>query len=220
MRYALLLVLPFLFACSSGQQVHPRYGVYHVVKRHETLWRICKTYGVDMEYVAKVNGIRDPSRIRVGQRIFIPGATKVLQVKIPIEDLTPSRRTKRGEMPRFLWPLKGKVVRKFSRKRDKRHDGIDIAAPLGTPIRAAASGRVVYSDDKLSGYGKVVIIEHSGNFYTIYAHNLINLAKEGQWVKQGEIIAKVGMSGNAEGPHLHFEIRRGSKPLDPMKLLR
>jgi len=217
MKGLLCLLLAILLSCAP--KVYRPQGVYHVVKRHETLWRICKTYGVDMDYVARINGIRDPSKIRVGQRIFIPGATRVLEVKVPIEDLTPRKSSKVRAKPRFIWPVKGKMIRGFSQRKGSRHDGIDIAAPLGTPIKAAASGRVVYSDDKLAGYGKLVIIEHPGNYYTIYAHNSINLVKEEQWVKQGEVIAKVGKSGNAKGPHLHFEIRKGSKPLNPLTFL-
>lgn len=172
-----------------------------------------------MELVARVNGIRDPSRIRVGQRIFIPGAERVLEVRVPIEDLTPKRKVEEKGRPSFLWPLRGRIVRGFSRRKGQKHDGLDIAAPLGSPIKAAASGRVVYSDDEIPGYGRVVIVEHRGNYYTVYAHNLVNLVKEGEWVKGGQVIAKVGQSGNAKGPHLHFEIRKGSKPLDPLKLL-
>lgn len=217
MKGLICILLALLLCCAP--KAHRTQGVYHVVKRHETLWRICKTYGVDMEYVARINGIRDPSKIRVGQRIFIPGATRVLDVKVPTEDIIPRRGSKVKAKPHFIWPVKGRLIRGFSQKKGNRHDGIDIAAPLGTPIKAAASGRVVYSDEKLAGYGKLVIIEHPGNYYTIYAHNSINLVKEEQWVKQGEVIAKVGKSGNAKGPHLHFEIRKGSKPLNPMSFL-
>ncbi len=212
-----LALLGLLLFCCAPKPIRVKGGVYHVVKPRETLWRICKTYGVDMEYVARINGIRDPSRIRVGQKIFIPGAKRVLRVKIPLEDLTPERKGKQ-KAPEFSWPLKGRITRGFSSDSQRRHDGIDISAPLGTPIRAAASGRVAYSGE-LRGYGKVIILEHRGGYYTIYAHNLINLVKEGQWVERGEIIAKVGRSGNAKGAHLHFEIRKGPKPLNPMRFL-
>jgi murein DD-endopeptidase MepM/ murein hydrolase activator NlpD len=85
-------------------------------------------------------------------------------------------------------------------------------------VKAAAPGKVGFSG-WLRGYGNVVILEHEGGFYTVYAHNSLNLVKEGEWVEEGQIIAQVGDSGNAEGAHLHFEIRKGSKPLDPMTLL-
>lgn len=216
MRLLAMAVLGALIMGCGPKPIKVRHqeGVYHVVRPGETLWRICKTYGVDMDYVAKVNGIRDPSRIRVDQRIFIPGAKEVKRVKVP-------RRTPEGEKgasPDFSWPVRGKVSRGFSSDPKDRHDGIDIAAPLGTPIKAAAPGKVAFSGE-LKGYGKVVILEHKGGYYTIYAHNLVNLVEEDQWVEGGQIIAKVGKSGNAKGAHLHFEIRRGAKPLDPMRYL-
>jgi len=99
------------------------------------------------------------------------------------------------------------------------HDGIDIAVPRGTPVHAAASGEVVYSDQRLSGYGKLVIIRHSGNFFTAYAHNQRNLVRRGDHVRAGDIIARAGSSGRASGPHVHFEIRRGSTPVDPLAYL-
>jgi murein DD-endopeptidase MepM/ murein hydrolase activator NlpD len=213
------LILPlFLLACAPKPiRVEPqavrseKKGVYHTVKPGETLWRICKTYGVDMDQVMSLNRIEDPSNIKVGQRIFIPGATKVLEIPPAIIGVDSSA-------PKFIWPIKGKIVRGFCSDPSRRHDGLDLKAPFGTPIKAAAPGKVGFSG-WLRGYGNVVILEHEGGFYTVYAHNSLNLVKEGEWVEEGQIIAQVGDSGNAEGAHLHFEIRKGSKPLDPMTLL-
>ena len=226
-RYILsLILLLFFVGCvhkSPPRKPQAPKGIYHTVRRHETLWRICKTYGVDMDYVARINGIKDKSKIKVGQKIFIPGATRPLKVKVPIEDITsakrPRKRSKSTASPSFIWPVKGRVTRGFYQGKGKRHDGIDIASELGTPVRAAASGRVVYSDNELAGYGNLIIIEHPGGYYTIYAHNLVNLVEEEVWVEKGQIIAKVGRSGNATSPILHFEIRKGSKPLNPLKFL-
>ena len=196
-------------------------GVYHTVKRHQTFWRICKTYGVDMEEVARINGIRDKNKIQVDQRIFIPGAAKVLEVDIYVEDVTARGRSTaiRYEKGKFIWPVKGTMMAPFGMDGKRRHDGIDISAPAGTPIRAADSGRVVYSDNTMKGYGNLIIIEHSDTFFTIYAHNLENLVQEEVAVKKGDIIARVGKTGNATGPHLHFEIRKGSQPLNPLQFL-
>jgi lipoprotein NlpD len=99
------------------------------------------------------------------------------------------------------------------------HDGIDIGAKEGTPIRAAAAGEVVYSDQRLSGYGKLIIIRHSSDMFTAYAHNQRNLVRKGGRVKAGAVIARVGRTGRASGPHLHFEVRRGSTPVDPLAYL-
>jgi murein DD-endopeptidase MepM/ murein hydrolase activator NlpD len=199
-------------------------GVYHTVKRHQTLWRICKTYNVDMEEVAMINGIKDKTKIEVGQQIFIAGATRVLKVDIYVEDVTAGGRTAdvQYEKGRFIWPVEGQVTATFSANgtaEKRRHDGIDISALTGTLVRVADSGKVVYSDNKMKGYGNLIIIEHQDHFFTIYAHNEENLVKEEALVKQGDAIARVGRTGSATGPHLHFEIRKGSNPLDPMRFL-
>jgi len=213
-----VLIFSVLLACTPKPiRVEPqgvrseRKGVYHTVKPGETLWRICKAYGVDMNKVMSLNRIEDPSNIKVGQRIFIPGATKVLK----ISPVTPPVDS---SVPKFIWPISGKILRGFCADPSRRHDGVDIKAPFGTPIKAAASGKVGFSG-WLRGYGNVVILEHEGGFYTVYAHNSLNLVKEGEWVEEGQIVAQVGSSGKAEGAHLHFEIRKGPKPLDPMTLL-
>jgi lipoprotein NlpD len=199
-------------------------GVYHTVKRHQTFWRICKTYGVDMNEVARINGIKDKTKIEVGQRIFIPGVRRVLKVDIYVEDVTAGEKATvvRYEKGRFIWPAEGQVTATFSANataEKRRHDGIDISALAGTTVRAADSGKVVYSDNKMRGYGNLIIIEHQDHFFTIYAHNEENLVKEEVLVKRGDAIARIGKTGSATGPHLHFEIRKGSNPLDPMRFL-
>lgn len=227
MTRTLSICLVFLLLIFSGGCRHHRdyhdgqQGVYHSVNSHQTFWRICKTYGVDMERVARMNGIRDKNKIQVGQRIFIPGADKVLTVDIYVEDVTARERSTavRYEKGTFDWPVRGMITAQFGMNGKRRHDGIDISAPVGTPIRAAESGRVAYSDSKMRGYGNLIIIEHSDSFFTIYAHNKENLVQEEVVVKRGDIIARVGKTGTTTGPHLHFEIRKGSKPLDPMQFL-
>jgi murein DD-endopeptidase MepM/ murein hydrolase activator NlpD len=239
-RMAALCIIALVLVavgCRHPQGVgHAQRGVYHTVKRHQTFWRICKTYGVNMEEVARINGIKDKTKIEVGQHIFIPGATRVLKVDIYVEDVTAGEKEAAViyEKGRFIWPVagggplaKGKVTALFCAKEttenrrwphgQRRHDGIDISAMTGTIVQAAASGKVVYSDNKMRGYGNLIIIEHQDHFFTIYAHNEENLVKEEVLVKQGDAIAKVGRTGSATGPHLHFEIRKGSTPLDPQR---
>jgi murein DD-endopeptidase MepM/ murein hydrolase activator NlpD len=217
-----IVLLAVSFGCRHQRDIYQgEQGVYHTVKRHQTLWRICKTYGVNIDEVARINGIKDKSKIAVGQRIFIPGATKVLKVDIYVEDVTARERstTVIYEKGKFIWPVKGTVTARFGTTEKRQHDGIDIAAPVGTPIRAACNGRVVYNDNKMRGYGNLIIIEHADNFFTVYAHNKENMVTEEVTVSQGDVIARVGKTGNATGPHLHFEIRKGSNPLDPMLFL-
>ena len=200
-----------------------RKGVYHVVERHQTLYRICKTYGVDLKKVSFFNGISDPSRIQTGQRIFITGAKKVLKVEIYIEDVVAEPGEKAKIVYKkldFIWPIEGKVSDVFEEVEDRRHQGIDISSPLGTPIRASHDGMVIYSNNTIKGYGNMIILRHSKEYVTVYAHNQVNLVEEGTWVEKGQFIGKVGQTGRASGPHLHFEIRKNNKTLDPMLFLK
>jgi murein DD-endopeptidase MepM/ murein hydrolase activator NlpD len=98
------------------------------------------------------------------------------------------------------------------------HDGIDIAAPIGTPILAADNGVVIFAG-RLRGYGNVVIIQHSANYATVYGHNERILTREGEAVRRGEEIALMGMTGRATGPNLHFEVRYGNRPQNPLAYL-
>jgi murein DD-endopeptidase MepM/ murein hydrolase activator NlpD len=198
-------------------------GVYHVVERHQTLYRICKTYGVDLKEVASLNGISDPSKIQTGQRIFIPGAKKLLKVEIYIDDVVaePGEKAKIAyKKLDFIWPVEGKISDVFEEAESRRHQGIDISSPIGTLIRASNAGMVIYSNNTIKGYGNLIILRHSEEYVTVYAHNQMNLVEEGTWVEKGQIIGKVGQTGKATGPHLHFEIRKNNKPLDPFLFLK
>ena len=202
---------------------HRKKGVYHVVERHQTFYRICKTYGVDLKEVSSLNGISDPSKIQTGQRIFIPGAKKVLKVEIVIDDVVaePGEKAKIAyKKLDFIWPVEGKISDVFEEVESRRHQGIDISSPLGTPIKASNAGMVIYSNNTIRGYGNLVILRHSEEYVTVYAHNQVNVVEEGVWVEKGQIIGKVGQTGKASGPHLHFEIRRNNRALDPMLFLK
>ncbi|MFB0505330.1 MAG: peptidoglycan DD-metalloendopeptidase family protein [Thermodesulfobacteriota bacterium] len=222
---AIFLLFAILGECRSIPPSYPGEGVYHTVKRHQTLWRISKTYGVDMDEVARVNHIPDPSKIRVGQRILIPGAKKVLKVDIYIEDIG-GRRGRREDPKRiamakgrFIWPVRGKVTREFGIRGTTKHDGIDISVPMGTPIKASNSGRVLYSGNEVRGYGNIILIKHEEGFITVYAHNEINGVVEGEKVGRGQILGRVGRTGRTNGPNLHFEIRMNNRPINPRLLL-
>jgi len=198
-------------------------GVYHVVERHQTLYRICKTYGVDLKEVASLNGITDPSKIQTGQRIFIPGVKKVLKVEIYIDDVAAEQGEKLKIAYKkldFIWPVEGKISDVFEEAESRRHQGIDISSPLGTPIKASNAGMVIYSNNTIKGYGNLIILRHSEELVTVYAHNQANLVEEGIWVEKGQIIGKVGQTGRASGPHVHFEIRKNNKPVDPLLFLK
>jgi murein DD-endopeptidase MepM/ murein hydrolase activator NlpD len=121
---------------------------------------------------------------------------------------------------RFIWPVRGQLSSHFGMRSNHHHDGVDISAPRGTPVYAAASGRVIHADDSLAGYGNMVIIKHSDRFSTVYAHNDRLLVRVGQFVEQGDRIAEVGDTGRASSTHLHFEVRYDGRPRDPLDSLR
>jgi murein DD-endopeptidase MepM/ murein hydrolase activator NlpD len=197
-------------------------GVYHVVRPGESLYRIGKAYGVAIEELARVNGIKDPNRIFSGQRLLIPGANRAVPVETiaPAEIAQSDHGTNSLESPdeTLIWPIAGTVNSGFGARGSGFHDGIDIAAPEGTPVRAVEKGEVIYSD-QIRGYGNIVIVRHSGGIVSVYAHNQINLVGAGQDVEQGDIIAKVGSTGRVTGPHLHFEIRKHNVAQDPVRFL-
>ena len=201
----------------------PASNVYHVVKPGENLFRIGKAYDVSFEELAKVNRLKDASQIYVGQRILIPGANRQLPVDMiaPV-DVAPVTRTAppladlNGEL--LLWPVSGSINSGYGPRGSSFHDGIDIAAPEGTAIQSIESGEVIYSD-QLRGYGNIVIVRHQNGIVSVYAHNQVNLVREGQQVGKGEVIAKVGSTGRVTGPHLHLEIRKKNMAQDPLRYL-
>lgn len=219
----LLLSVSFL-ACAPPSAISPSsaprsaQGVFHIVQPGENLFRIGKTYDVPYEELARVNRIRDPRQITVGQRIFIPRAARPLPVEVvaPGEEGAPQSDT--GYEGSLLWPVSGAVNSGFGPRGSSFHDGLDIGAPEGTPIRVVEHGEVIYSD-QLRGYGNMVIVRHNGGIVSVYAHNQVNLVRDGQQVARGEIIARVGSTGRVTGPHLHFEIRKNNLAQDPMLYL-
>jgi murein DD-endopeptidase MepM/ murein hydrolase activator NlpD len=192
-------------------------GIRHTVAPGDSLYRIGLAYGVDYRELARVNGIDDPDQLEVGQTLLIPDAKR----RLPVEVITPAARSDRRPraLPaglRFQWPLEiGRVTSRFGPRRDVHHDGIDISAPRGTPVRAAADGRVLYSD-RLRGYGNLVIVDHGAGFATVYAHNTRNDVSAGERVGSGQVIATVGETGQTSGPHLHFEVREDNVARDPL----
>ncbi len=138
---------------------------------------------------------------------------------------SPPRRRKepvRSPLPtgngRFIWPAEGRLSSQYGPRNKSFHDGIDIAAPVGTSVVAAAPGKVIYSG-ALRGYGKIVIVRHGKGYASVYAHNSVNHVKQGQVVKQGQKLAEVGKTGRATAPNLHFEIRRNNRAQNPLRFL-
>ncbi|PCI37278.1 MAG: hypothetical protein COB53_06995 [Elusimicrobia bacterium] len=136
----------------------------------------------------------------------------------------PKRSAKSFPVPVYkgdwMWPLKAGVVSsEFGPRWGKSHNGLDIAAKMGTPVYASADGQVVYAGNKLTGYGNVVILQHDQKTTTLYAHNKKLKVKVGQKVKRGRIIALLGSTGRSTGPHVHYEIRGSKGPVSPRKIL-
>jgi len=219
---------------------------YHVVEAGESLYSIAWRYDQDYRNLARWNGIRSPYIIRAGQRLRVapPEAagernttTSREAVREPVRQRSAVRkRTERKNTARkeprsapkplnsyargpikWQWPSTGRLLQGFN-PRSSGKKGIDLDGRIGDPVRAAADGRVVYSGSGLIGYGRLVIVKHSQTFLSAYAHNSELLVKEGDRVKAGMVIARLGDSGTKR-PKLHFQIRREGKPVDPLKYL-
>ena len=125
-----------------------------------------------------------------------------------------------GSLAGFRWPVRGRVIVAFGPKPNGvQNDGINLAVPEGTPIKAAEDGVVAYAGSELKGYGNLVLVRHSNGFVTAYAHASDILVKRGETVKRGQVIAHAGQTGNVTSPQLHFEIRKGATPVDPSQYL-
>jgi murein DD-endopeptidase MepM/ murein hydrolase activator NlpD len=114
------------------------------------------------------------------------------------------------------WPVLAQVSSPFGVRDDHPHTGIDLPVPEGTPVVAACDGVVTYADDKVRGYGELVIVDHGAALTTMYAHNSTLLVHVGDRISRGQAIARSGQTGNARGPHVHFELRLHDRAIDPM----
>lgn len=212
--------------CTHDPPARRSGGVVHVVRPGETPWRIARRYGADLDAVLRANGIRDVTEVPVGTRLWIPapadptgGRAVPARIPPPASAGDPDREVAALGLA-FAWPLRGSLNSRFGRGGGggRSHDGLDLGAPGGTAVRASEAGKVIFSD-RLGAYGNVVIVKHLGDFSTVYAHHRRNRVSRGEFVEKGQVLGEVGTSGNASGPHLHFEIRRGQTPLDPLRYL-
>src|SRR5450631_2109975 len=153
-----------------------------------------------------------------------PQSARLAQATPTAEDAADAAPAKAAEatgaLPTFRWPVRGKVITSYGAKTNgKSNDGINLAVPVGTPVKAAEDGVVAYAGNELKGYGNLVLVRHSNGYVTAYAHASELLVKRGDTIKRGQIIAKSGQSGEVGSPQLHFEIRKGSSPVDPLQFL-
>lgn len=255
-------LLAGLFFCLLMACAPPR-GVYHTVQPGQTLYRIGRAYRLDADYLARVNQIGDPSQLRAGQRLFVPGACKVRYVPATVKTAgadekrktaagkrrSSARRPSSGTAPptsktvasrqsptvkrsapsdrsqpkhpkgKFVWPVRGKLIKPFGQQGVGGRKGIEIAVSQGSYIVAAAAGMVTYSGNGIKGFGNLIILKHDHDYFTVYGFNQKNLVGTGAFVSKGERIALAGVPPGYQRPRLHFEIRRGKQACNPMQYL-
>lgn len=182
------------------------------VREGETLWEIAEATGLPVDAIVNANEIPDSAAVHTGQRLMIPGGAL---------DVLRRVTTARGVVSiaqNFVWPVRGQLTSRFGWRLTGHHNGIDIAAPRGSLISVAKDGRVVFAG-WFFGYGLTVVVDHGNGISTVYGHASKLLVPIGEVVDTGQVIARVGSTGDATGPHLHFEIRTNGIPLNPMKYL-
>ncbi|MFL6815568.1 MAG: peptidoglycan DD-metalloendopeptidase family protein [Bradyrhizobium sp.] len=164
------------------------------------------------------------SQVPASSPVAQPQTARLAQATTKIEEPSAETAVKAadatGALPTFRWPVRGKVITSYGAKTNgKANDGINLAVPEGTPVKAAEDGVVAYSGNELKGYGNLVLVRHTNGYVTAYAHASELMVKRGDTIKRGQIIAKSGQSGEVGSPQLHFEIRKGSSPVDPLQFL-
>lgn len=196
--------------------IPPRLGLVISLESGESLQEVIRQQGADPTEVMKANAFTSPADITPGRLVFLPGVR-------PTEALERLARV-RAEENRYYWPIRGRITSYFGRRNlgmgtASFHRAIDIAAPMGTPIRAARAGTVTYAGWSDQGYGNLVKIRHYDGAETWYAHQSEVLVSVGQTVEQGEVVGRVGSTGLSTGPHLHFELRENGQAVDPLSYL-
>lgn len=223
-KIILTILISMLFGCATNNSYLDTR--IHVVNKGDTLSQIAKQYDMSVAELQDLNDINDPRLLKIGTRLKLIASksnpTRAAKPKQEAKTLQhhPIKTVKQT----FIWPLKKvDISSSFGRRfLFDNHKGIDLRAPLGTPVLAAADGVVIYSGRPhlWGGYGNLIKLKHPGNFLTLYAHNNRNLVTVGQKVKKGQTIATVGSTGNATGNHVHFEIRLNGRHQNPESYLK
>lgn len=191
--------LIFVFGCATVPSGSPApqslsAANYHCIQKGETLWRISKIYGVDLDELIRINRISDSTKIEPGQKIFL-GEKAKSDVYSSAED--------------FSWPVKGRIIADYGQVfGNMANKGINIAGNAGADVTASRSGRVVFYAPVFDDFGKTIIIDHGDGFLTVYARNSEVFVRPGDIVKKGTAIAKIGAAGRDKNTYLHFEIRK------------
>ena len=195
----------------------PRSPLIHVVQAGETLHSIAWQHGLDTRDLVRWYGLQNPDLILVGQRLNLRLGGPSGASTPPSAPRQPPPLPPQLPAPSWGWPVQGPLVTTYG-SRSGTGQGIGIGGEIGQDIRAAAPGRVVYAGDGLVGYGQLLIIEHNDTYLSAYGHNDQLIVAEGDTVKQGQVIAAMGL-GPGRQPQLHFEIRRNGAPVDPLGYL-
>jgi murein DD-endopeptidase MepM/ murein hydrolase activator NlpD len=193
-------------------------GTWHVVAQGETSASIARQAGIPLEDLLEINGLKKNETLEPGRPVFVLAPPKPSAAGTPT--VTPPTPAPTASNAPLRWPVAApRLSSMFGKRWGKDHEGIDMAAPTGTPVYAAAGGTVIYSGDQVRGYGNMVVLQHPDGLVTVYAHNSLLLVRTGTSVVVGQEIARVGDTGRSTAPHLHFEVRRGENPQDPMQFL-
>lgn len=227
-------ILLFILVTSCAQM---RSGRYIKLTKQESAESLSERFSISKTDIENSNL---NTKFQKDDWVFIPSNRGVIQYldsinrkpaqsEIQAKNIDDDNETDRSDLgtsidPRstgFLWPVPSsrRVSSAYGQRGDRSHEGIDIAAPVGSSILSVDDGVVIYSGQDLSGYGNITVIAHRHGYFSVYAHAMKNYTNKGQKVYKGQVIALVGMTGRSTGPHLHFEIRRNSEACDPEVLL-
>jgi murein DD-endopeptidase MepM/ murein hydrolase activator NlpD len=223
----------------------------HIVAPGETLIKIAKHYHQPLVVLARINNIPPHTKLKLGDRLVIPGAPAQAPASPPPQAQLPAGKGKQvaeaepqpsirnitegpdtsgpthagkidptGSLPGFRWPVRAKIVLPFGPMPDgQQNDGINLSVPEGTPIKAAEDGVVTYAGNAIKRFGNLVLVRHPNGYTTAYAHLSELLVTRNDMVKRGQVIARSGQTGGVKSPQLHFEVRKGSTPVDPVPFL-
>ena len=193
------------------------------IKKGDTLYKIAKCSSTNILEIKNKNNNLNEKKLIVGSVINLPYYSidncKLKSKKIAKKNRSIKKSIKSKEI--FIWPVQGSIITYFGKQKGgRKNDGINIISVKGNPVRAAMTGKVIYRGNELLAWGNLIIIKHKNNWTTAYAHLDKLLVKKGEIIKTGDIIASVGATGNVDKSQLHFQVRKNSKPLDPMKFLK
>ena len=193
------------------------------IKKGDTLYKIARCSSTNISEIKNKNININEKELIVGFVINLPyysmDKCKLKNKKIAKKKNIKKKSIKSEEI--FLWPVQGSIITYFGKQKGgRKNDGINILSVKGNPVRAAMGGKVVYRGNELLAWGNLIIIKHKNNWTTAYAHLDKLLVRKGEIIKTGDIIASVGATGNVDKSQLHFQVRKKSKPLDPIKFLK